>query len=150
MTEFREAEAEVTAARLVERFYGEVWNKADEAVAREILHIDFAFRGSLGLTRTGRDGFIDYLRSTLAVLGEYQCVIEDLIATDRRAAAKMMFAGVHRGIFFGVPATGRRITWPGSAFFTTDGKQITVLWVLGDIDALKRQLGAEIGSPFSP
>ena len=48
-----------TPQRLVERFYEEVWNRADETVAREILAEDFAFRGSLGPERRGQDGFID-------------------------------------------------------------------------------------------
>jgi hypothetical protein len=34
--------------KLIERFYNEVWNRADEVVAREILHPEFCFRGSLG------------------------------------------------------------------------------------------------------
>ena len=35
------------AQKLVERFYFEVWNQANEHVAREILHREFRFRGSL-------------------------------------------------------------------------------------------------------
>ena len=139
----------ISPRRLVERFYHEVWNKADAQVAREILHRDFAFRASLGPERTGPDGFIGYMRAIHAALGEYTCLIEDLIETDRRAAARMTFTGIHRGTFFDVPATGRRITWAGSALFTTDGRQITALWVLGDIDAVKQQLGAQPGAAFS-
>src|SRR5215475_9205525 len=47
---------------LIERFYHEVWNRADEVVAREILHPEFCFRGSLGEEKRGPDGFITYLR----------------------------------------------------------------------------------------
>ena len=50
---------ETSARRLVEQFYYEVWNNADEAIAREILHPDFQFRASLGLERHGLDGFLD-------------------------------------------------------------------------------------------
>src|SRR5215468_12391150 len=78
---------------LVERFYFEVWNRADEQVAREILHPDFRFRGSLGSVRRGPDGFIDYMRSIHAALADYTCTIEDLIATKTRAAARMTFKG---------------------------------------------------------
>ena len=138
-----------TSRWLVERFYDEVWNSANESVARAILHPDFAFRGSLGPTRIGHEGFIAYVRSTHAALGEYTCIIDDLIATRDRVAAKMTFTGIHRGVFFGMPATGLRITWAGSAFFTTDGHRITKLWVLGDIDAIKSQLGAGANAPFS-
>lgn len=127
---------------LVRRFYAEVWDRGDEDVAREILHPDLAFRGSLGPERSGVDGFIGYMRSVLAALGEFRCDIEDLVATGTRAAARMSFTGIHRGELFGVPATGRRVTWAGAAFFTVADGRITALWVLGDVDGLKAQLGA--------
>lgn len=133
---------------LVRRFYEEVWNRADEDVARVILHPDLVFRGSLGPERHGVDGFIDYMRSVHAALAEYRCVIDDLVATDIRAAARMTFTGIHRGEFFGVPATGRRITWVGSAFFTIAAGRIERLWVLGDIDRVRSQLGASERSAF--
>jgi len=41
-------------ADLVERFYYDLWNRANEAVAWEILHPDFRFRASLGPERSGR------------------------------------------------------------------------------------------------
>jgi len=88
---------EVRAGRLVQRFYHEVWNEADETVAREILHADLRFKASLGPVRTGPEGFIDYMRSIHAGLADYRCVIDDLIETDNRAAARMRFRGTHRG-----------------------------------------------------
>jgi predicted ester cyclase len=42
--------------------------------------------------------------------------------------------------FFGVQATGREIAWSGAAFFKIEDGLIAELWVLGDIDAVKRQL----------
>jgi predicted ester cyclase len=137
-----------TSADLVRRFYDEVWNRQDEAVAREILHRDFRFRGSLGPELRGPDGFIDYMRATHRALGSYTCIIDDLVATADRAAARMTFRGIHRANFFGVAATGREIAWPGGAFFTTDARQIVALWVVGDIDRVKRQLGAAAESNF--
>jgi len=127
---------------LVERFYTEVWNGAAERVAREILHKDLTFRGSLGLSHHGPDGFITYLRSVHAALGNYRCVIEDLITTETRAAARVTFTGTHRGMFFGVAPTGRQITWAGAAFFTIADARIIDIWVLGDVDSVKEQLGA--------
>ena len=134
---------------LVERFYFEVWNRADEQVAREILHPDFRFRASLGPERRGPDGFIGYMRSIHAALADYTCIIEDLIVTESRAAAHMTFKGLHSGRFFEVQPTGREIRWAGAAFFTTDGKQIVELWVLGDVDSVKQQLNARSGADFS-
>jgi predicted ester cyclase len=135
---------------LVERFYYEVWNRSDDRVAREILHVHFRFRASLGPLLSGPQGFIDYMGSVHAALGDYRCIIEDVVEAGLRAAARMCFTGIHRGPFFGVPASGKRISWAGAAFFTTDGQQITDLWVLGDVDAVKRQLNADPASAFAP
>jgi len=132
----------MTPRALVECFYLDVWNKADESAAHRILHPQFRFRASLGPERTGPAGFCDYMRAIHRALGEYTCIIDDIVTEERRASARMRFTGLHRAEFFGVSATGRRITWAGAAFFTTDGTQITDLWVLGDVDAVKAQLGA--------
>jgi steroid delta-isomerase-like uncharacterized protein len=139
----------VTPRVLVERFYYEVWNKADEAVAREILHRDFRFRASLGPERRGPDGFIDYLRAIHTALADYTCIIDDLVCSEDRAAARMTFKGTHCGRFFEIPPTGKEIKWAGAAFFRTDGNKIAELWVLGDLDSVKQQLGAPGGTVFS-
>ncbi len=136
--------------RLVERFYFEVWNQADEPVAREILHPEFRFRASLGPERRGPDGFIDYMRGIHAALANYTCIIDDLITSGTRAAARMTFGGVHRGRFFDVEPTGKTIPWAGGAFFTTHGDRITELWVLGDVDSVKQQLKAGGSAAFQP
>ena len=57
---------------LVERFYHQVWNKADEGVAREIFATYFRFRGSLGQEKKGPDGFIKYMRFVHQALGDYR------------------------------------------------------------------------------
>lgn len=128
---------------LVERFYSVVWNRADEAEAQRILAADFRFRASLGPELRGPGGFIAYLRSVRAALENFTCTIEDLIATEDRAAARMTFSGRHRGKMFGIEASGRDIVWSGAAFFKVHGDVINELWVLGDVEAVRRQLSPE-------
>ena len=125
---------------LVERFYSEIWNRGDEKAAYDLLDPDLVFRGSLGIERRGVQGFLDYARSIRAALADYRCAIEDLVVSGDRAAARMTFSGVHRGRFLGVDPTGKPVSWAGAAFFKTKGGRIFELWVLGDLDALKRQL----------
>jgi steroid delta-isomerase-like uncharacterized protein len=131
-----------SAQLLVERFYLEVWNHCDERLAREILHPALEFRGSLGTTLQGVEGFIGYLRAVHRTLGDYRCQIEDLIANETRAAARMRFGGLHREPLLGYPATHKPVSWPAGAFFSTDGDRITRIWVIADLDALTRQLAA--------
>jgi len=141
---------EQSVTRLIERFYHEVWNHADEAVAREILHPDFRFRASLGPEKVGPEGFIEYLRLIHAALSGYTCTIQEIIEQGERAAVRLRFAGIHQGLFFGVAATGREIAWSGAAFFAASSGQITTLWVLGDVDAVKQQLGPAGVAGFVP
>jgi predicted ester cyclase len=137
-----------TATELVERFYNLVWNKADETEARRILARDFRFRGSLGPELRGPHGFIAYMRSVHAALSGFTCQIEEVIAAGDQAAARMSFYGRHRGRFFGIEPSGREIRWSGAAFFKTRGGTIIELWVLGDIEEVRRQLEPQRAAPI--
>ena len=132
--------SDVAPSLLVRRFYDEVWNRRDEVVATKILSPTFKFRASLGPESFGIEAFLGYGRSIHSALSDYRCTIEDLVENGRRAVARMRFEGRHRGVFLGVQPTERDICWAGAAFFTTDGQRIAELWVLGDVDAVKRQL----------
>ena len=131
--------------KLVERFYEELWNRANERVAYEILSENFKFRGSLGIEKQGPDQFLDYLRTIHKALKNYTCIIDDLVVDRDRVAARMTFKGLHRAEFLGKSATDKEISWAGAAFFKMDGQRISELWVLGDIDSIKKQL--DIGAP---
>ena len=139
----------LATARLVKQFYDTVWNEADEEAARRILAADFRFRGSLGPEKFGPEGFIAYMRSVHRALGSYTCTIEQLVASGDRVAARMRFKGWHQAEFFGVAATQREIEWAGAAFFRIEQDKIAELWVLGDIDSVKAQLGAEASTDFT-
>jgi len=78
-----------------------------------------------------------------AALEDFTCTIEELVASEDRAAARMMFSGRHRGKMFGVEATGRNIVWSGAAFFKMREGAIAELWVLGDVEAVRRQLAPD-------
>ena len=132
-----------TPTELVERFYNVVWKNADEAEAKRLLDSGFRFRGSLGPELQGPDGFIAYMRSVHAALEGFTCQIEEIIVADDRVAARMSFHGRHRAKLFGVAPTGREIRWSGAAFFVTRGGKITALWVLGDVEGVRRQLEPE-------
>jgi predicted ester cyclase len=69
-----------------------------------------------------------------------------MLESDERMAARLRFSGIHLAMFFGIPPTGREIVWSGAAFFHIIGPQIISLWVLGDVDAVKRQLGRSVDS----
>lgn len=136
----------LTPRELVESFYADVWNQKDEAQARRILAPELEFRGSLDDVRKGVDGFLDYARSIHAALEGFTCTIRETMAEGNRVAARMLFHGTHKGKMFGVAATGKRIEWAGAAFFDIRDGRIHRIWVLGDVDGVKKQLGVSAGT----
>jgi hypothetical protein len=46
---------------LIERFYGDIWNRQDFDAADELLAADFHFRGSLGSETVGIPAFLAYV-----------------------------------------------------------------------------------------
>lgn len=64
----------------------------------------------------------------------------ELITDDRRAAARLRYTGTHAGPLYSIAATGRAFAYTGAAFFTTAGGFISDIWVIGDLDELRRQL----------
>ncbi len=140
------------AEALVQRFYHQLWNQADDSVAWDILSPDFRFRGSLGPEKIGVDGFLNYMRGVHAALADYRCDILDMVSQDQRVAARMRFGGRQQGPLLGVASTDRYLSWSGAAFFEMDtvalseqeGPKLAIarLWVLGDLDSLKQQLAA--------
>ena len=128
---------------LVRRFYRAVWNAHDRSATAELLTEDFRFRGSLGRESMGLQAFAKYVDSVHESLGDYRCEIEELVSEGERGFARMTFSGIHRGLLLGHPPTGKRVSWAGAALFHARGRKLESLWVLGDLDSLRRQLRAD-------
>ena len=129
---------------LIRRYYDELWNLWNLSVADEIIGAEIAFRGSLGVTVQGRDGFKDYVATVRRAFPDFQNAIEDLIAEGEKVVARLTYRGTHQGELFGIPATGKQVTYDGIALFhIVDGKIVSG-WVIGDTPALLRQLGGVV------
>jgi predicted ester cyclase len=135
--------------QLIERYYYKGWNKCNEAVITQALDEHVKFRGSLEVKRTsGHEGFIKYMKQSHASLANNMCEIEDIVIDSAKgtAAVRVTCRGIHKGAFFGVEGSGHEVSWSNAAFFTFVNGKITKIWVLGDIDSVKSQLGASLDS----
>lgn len=132
--------------RLIEAFYEDIWNRRDKSAIPVLLDEDFSFRGSLGQVRHGQAGFAEYVDFVHAALDNYRCDIQEVIAEESRAFARVLFSGIHRADFFGYPPTFKRLEWTGAAVFAFREGKITNLWVLGDLHGLMEQLRRNAGT----
>jgi steroid delta-isomerase-like uncharacterized protein len=128
---------------LVRRYYEELWNRWDFALADDLIAEGIAFRGSLGMNVAGRDGFKEYMRTVQRAFPDFHNQIEELIAEGEKVVARLTYRGTHTGELFGISATGSRVTYSGIAIFRISERCIVEGWVLGDTRGLMQQL--EIG-----
>ena len=126
---------------LVSRFYEDLWNRWDDAAVDDVLAEDFTFRGSLGTETTGRAEWRSYRDAVREGSPDFHNEVVTLVAGDDQAAARLRYTGTHTGRLAGLPATGRRFSYAGAAFFSAHQGRLTAAWVLGDLVALRAQLG---------
>ena len=134
--------------RLIDRFYGDMWNRFDKTVFADILHPDIEFRGSLGQTKVGFDELADYVDYIEAFAPDFHNEVVTTITEGNRTFARLSYTGTHRGEVFGIAPTGRRFEYAGAAIFTFADGLIREVWVLGDIHGLIGQLSIRKPAAF--
>jgi steroid delta-isomerase-like uncharacterized protein len=127
---------------LIRRFFDEMWNPWNFDKTDELLEPDIKFRGTLGPELHGRDEFRAYMRKVQAAFPDFHNRILEITAEHDRVVARTFYRGTHRGEIFGIAPTGKSIAYSGAAFFRVVGGRVTEGWVLGDLLALLRDLGA--------
>ena len=125
---------------LVRAFYDRLWNAWDDRYVDQVLHPDVRFRGSLGSETVGRDGWRGYRDLMRSGSADFHNDVLDLVCSGERAAARLEYSGTHTGPLLGVPATQRRFSYHGAAFFTAGEGMLREIWVLGDLEGLRAQL----------
>ena len=124
----------------VKKFYEVLWDAHDKEAIPSVLHENFTFRGSLGHEKRGHRGFAEYVDMIHDALGNYRCIIDELVEEGDKVFAKMTFTGLHQGEFMGFAPTRKQVSWRGCALFTFEGDRIADVWVLGDLKNLEGQL----------
>jgi steroid delta-isomerase-like uncharacterized protein len=135
---------------LVRRYYEALWNRWDFALADELIAESIVFRGSLGISVQGRQGFKDYMRAVRAAFPDFHNRVLELIAEDDRVAARLTYTGTHHGEVLGIAPTARRVSYAGVALFRIVENQIAEGWVLGDVHGLVQQLRIAEGGSHHP
>jgi steroid delta-isomerase-like uncharacterized protein len=126
---------------LVRRFYLDLWNQWNLAVADEILAPDLRFRGTLGATDIGIGTFKRYFEQAREAFPDLRSDIHELIVAYDAVVARVTWSGTHAGQFLGIPATGRSWSYEAAAIFHLAAGKIQDAWTVGDTQELWRALG---------
>jgi predicted ester cyclase len=123
--------------------YYEMWNDQEFVKADKLLDPDVRFRGSLDITANGIEGFKEYAQMVVTAFPNLYHAVEMEIHENSMAAVYVTYTGTHEGPLFNYEPTGNRICYSGASFFQFRNGKIASINVLGDLNALHKQLAAE-------
>lgn len=126
---------------IVDRYYEDLWNRWNLALADELLATDITFYGSLAVMARGIQGFKEYVTMVRTAFPDFHNTIEELIAEGDKVVARLTYRGTHKGDLFGIAPTSKQVMYAGIAIFRIAGGKIVDCWVLGDTMGLMNQLG---------
>jgi predicted ester cyclase len=66
------------------------------------------------------------------VWGDWRMTIDEMIAEGDRVVVRWTFHGTQRGEFYGLPPTGRHVTYSGVNIFCIGGGKIVEIWDIYD------------------
>lgn len=126
---------------LVQRFFGEVFNRLDRTTAGQILTPDYvAHHPNFGEIH-GPDGTIGMAAGMRAAFPDLSYAIEDVVATEEKVAVRWTARGTHAGEFQGIPPTQRAVSITGIDIFRVADGKLAETWINSDILGLMQQLG---------
>lgn len=127
---------------LIRSHYEELSNRKNLDAADEQVAPDFIDHGAPPDAPHGPEGVKAWMRTVYAAFPDLSVVLEDVVAEGDRVAVRAVWSGTHQGPIFGVPATGKHVTFGGMVFWRIDGDgRIAERWAYLDTADLMRQLG---------
>jgi steroid delta-isomerase-like uncharacterized protein len=122
---------------LVRRLVLEVDNQMNPEAADRFVVPDVVDHSG---TVSGRDGLKQALRLFASAFPDWYTTIEDLIAEGDQVVMRGVASGTHRGVFMGIPPTGKQVTVPGIHIWRIKDGKIVEHWGESDWLGMMQQL----------
>ena len=126
---------------VVRRFVEEFKNRANHGIVDELFTQDFIHHFPDPRLPKGRTGEKALGQSVLTGLPDVHATIEDLIAEGDKVVERTYAEGTHKGEFFGVPATGKKISWTEIHIYRLKNGKVAEHWPEIDALGIMTQLG---------
>ena len=126
--------------------FTEFINTASEKLADELISPNAVFHvpGRPEPMR-GPAGYLEIIAMMRGGFPDIQWTLEELIAEGDMVAARFTMRGTQRGVFFGVPASGKAIKVQAMNFYRWSGGRIVEERGQPDLLSLLQQIGAVPG-----
>jgi len=123
------------------RFLEEVINQNRMDRADDLVVEDFVELDPLPGQRQGREGLKEVLSMMRAAFPDMHWVAEEMVAEGDTVVTRFTWTGTHRGVFLGVPATGKSVVVKGVVIDQLAGGKMNQSRILMDSLGMMQQLG---------
>jgi steroid delta-isomerase-like uncharacterized protein len=124
---------------LVCRVYQDAFNKGNLEAIDEVTSANYVCH--FMQTEFGREGLKRNVVALRAAFPDLQVTVEDISAMGDRVTHRYTIRGTHQGMFMGVPATGKQVTFTGIMISRCTGSQVVEDWECTDMPHVMQQLG---------
>jgi hypothetical protein len=123
------------------RQYFELHNQKDLQKIEELVSSKHSFYFS-GMPPMDWNGHKQFLTALFNAFPDLHFAIEDILAEGNKVAFRLAVTGTHSGVFQGIPSTGKKISFGGTAIGTIVDGKLEENRAHADIMGLMQQLGA--------
>ena len=127
--------------KIVERFET-AFGANDVATIDELCAPDLVDHNPVPDQKPGLVGFKETIAMYKGVFPDSQAEVHHIVGEGDLVASHWTVTGTHQAEFFGIPATGRRVSIEGMNLYRLTDGRITEVWTQFDGLALMEQLGA--------
>jgi steroid delta-isomerase-like uncharacterized protein len=103
--------------RLVRRLYDELFSKWNFAIVDELIGPDFVGHEMPPGMPRGPEGIRQFYGGIRAGLPDVQLTVEDMIGEKDRVVVRWRARATRGGVFLGIPATGKAVSFTGIAIY---------------------------------
>lgn len=131
--------------QLTRRWFDEVWNERRTQTIHEMIHTGTV---AFGLAESGQpisvEGFLPFYERFIGAFPDLRIAVEDVIGEGDQTACRIRATGTHSGPQFGVPPTGKRVSFTGIIWTRWKDGKIAEAWNEFDAWGLMQQVGASV------
>ncbi len=127
---------------IVRRYYEEALNERNLSTLDETLAVNFVHHDpSNPADIEGLEGIKQRLAEIMNAFPDFHYTIEDMIAEGDKVVVRWTASLTHKGVFEGLPPTGKRAVVQGIYIHRLAGGKMVEDWAIRDTLGLLQQLG---------
>src|SRR5437867_980224 len=127
---------------LIRRLVEEVQNQHNVAAMDEFFAPSFVNYDIIAGLPDTLEGSKQLHRMLFTAFPDLKMTIHDQAAEGDKVWTRKTATGTHQGELFGIPATGKQVSWKIIDIMTIRNGKVTEHWVVADVMSLMQQLGA--------